>query len=202
MLWHWNVMFGISIHAPLRERPNNPTMLGKRFTISIHALSRERLKTIQHSAVLSVISIHAPLRERPPPWNKQVVGIYISIHAPLRERPYLLFLASSSARFQSTLPCGSDYRRQRHCLHHGAISIHAPLRERHFSYPAYQFNQNFNPRSFTGATECRRQDLHPDHYFNPRSLTEATRDLRALISTTPISIHAPSQERLVGIIPN
>ncbi len=78
------------------------------------------------------------------------------------------------------------------------ISIHAPLRERHFSYPAYQFNQNFNPRSFTGATERRRQDLHPDHYFNPRSLTEATRDLRALISTTPISIHAPSRERLLA----
>ncbi len=202
MLWHWNVMFGISIHAPLRERPNNPTMLGKRFTISIHALSRERLKTIQHSAVLSVISIHAPLRERPPPWNKQVVGIYISIHAPLRER------LSAAA----TLPASWGYFNPRSltgatslflvCSLVTDISIHAPLRERHFSYPAYQFNQNFNPRSFTGATECRRQDLHPDHYFNPRSLTEATRDLRALISTTPISIHAPSQERLVGIIPN
>ena len=152
--------------------------------------------------LFSQISIHAPLRERRLGQESLNKRPFISIHAPLRER------LSAAA----TLPASWGYFNPRSltgatslflvCSLVTDISIHAPLRERHFSYPAYQFNQNFNPRSFTGATECRRQDLHPDHYFNPRSLTEATRDLRALISTTPISIHAPSQERLVGIIPN
>ena len=147
----------------------------------------------------------------------------ISIHAPLRERHFSYPAYQFNQNFNPRSFTGATERRRQdlHPDHYfnprslteatrdlralistTPISIHAPLRERHFSYPAYQFNQNFNPRSFTGATERRRQDLHPDHYFNPRSLTEATRDLRALISTTPISIHAPLRKRLVGIIPN
>ena len=79
---------GISIHAPLRERP--------------HSFRRHNLS--------STISIHAPLRERrcgkvaPPAVNK------ISIHAPLRERLKPALVSTSAPEFQSTLPYGSDGR--------------------------------------------------------------------------------------------
>ena len=174
MLWHWNVMFGISIHAPLRERPNNPTMLGKRFTISIHALSRERLKTIQHSAVLSVISIHAPLRERPPPWNKQVVGIYISIHAPLRERRL-----------------GQESLNKR-----PFISIHAPLRERPGMVWFIQAKQgHFNPRSLAGATIGGSDIACIMGLFQSTLPYGSDISLIRLINSIKISIHAPLRER-------
>ena len=120
----------------------------------------------------------------------------ISIHAPLRERRQAERAAEHAARFQSTLPCGSD-------LGNKAIETRA---------------FNFNPRSLAGATGRRRADpesagisIHAPLRerlavcgtktvtlgdFNPRSLAGAT-NLRGVERTRSwISIHAPLRERL------
>ena len=55
---------------------------------------------------------------------------------------------------------------------------------------------HFNPRSLTGATTA--PDFVPvvHLYFNPRSLTGATGGYVQVVRIAPISIHAPSRERL------
>ena len=56
-----------------------------------------------------LISIHAPSRERRASALSANYNIGISIHAPSRERPVTTFLiVATLARFQSTLPRGSD----------------------------------------------------------------------------------------------
>ena len=83
----YKTTFNISIHAPLRERPQ-PSLADQTYAeISIHAPLRERLNGFRHTAAAATISIHAPLRERRNIINgNDIVDI-----------------------FQSTLPCGSDY---------------------------------------------------------------------------------------------
>ena len=163
------------------------------------------------------ISIHAPSRERRQKEYKKCINTDISIHAPSRERLLKSKELISMLRFQSTLPRGSDHKRNLH---------------------AYQ-NWYFNPRSLAGATSDlqnyydmiaefqstlprgsdeipfyiyydtetfqstlpRGSDLafilldrrHLD--FNPRSLAGATPLLDKLILRLKISIHAPSRER-------
>ena len=100
--------------------------------ISIHAPSRERRYHLCLRLQITHISIHAPLRER---HHKLPIGSFatsnfnprslagatnpanllpfiqdISIHAPLRERPAVWLTVPTLTQFQSTLPCGSDYR--------------------------------------------------------------------------------------------
>ena len=55
---------------------------------------------------------------------------------------------------------------------------------------------NFNPRSLAGATLVITSFALPRWNFNPRSLAGATSSLLAISSDLPISIHAPSRERL------
>ena len=120
----------ISIHAPLRERPQanirrsvfdnfNPRSLTGATCLGLYLGSKKN------------ISIHAPLRERPQPSLADQTYAEISIHAPLRERrsrvrksttndrhfnPRSLTGATGILRsiilnfvkFQSTLPYGSD----------------------------------------------------------------------------------------------
>ena len=141
----------ISIHAPSRERLDPAEEAYAKALISIHAPSRERQPSqlyVQHHPyhfnprslagatvalyninALIIISIHAPSRERLHESEIYTPGRLISIHAPLRERLGIAPEFVGSSLFQSTLPCGSDWR-------DGAwkskvkISIHAPLRER------------------------------------------------------------------------
>ena len=77
-----------------------------------------------------------------------------------------------------------------------SISIHAPSRERPRFQPHTFYRQdNFNPRSLTGATTRSGTPAAGRHHFNPRSLTGATRDVIGELTPTAISIHAPSRER-------
>ena len=78
------------------------------------------------------------------------------------------------AKFQSTLPHGSDHNIALAALH----------------------NRYFNPRSLTGATgKPEFYTISPPN-FNPRSLTGATLEQANVDKTQAISIHAPSRERL------
>ena len=122
----------ISIHAPLRERPNK----------------------LAEAEAIYAISIHAPLRERRRLRHLEDSTTRISIHAPLRERPWKMIVAMRTIKFQSTLPCGSDHNRR---YHRGwsCISIHAPLRERHQCGRGTGLPYYFNPRSLAGATPRR-----------------------------------------------
>ena len=124
------IIYTISIHAPLRERPKAALYLSQKTHISIHAPLRERLlllflcrnrflfqSTLPYGSdplprplvpTAKAISIHAPLRERlekAPPIEPEML---ISIHAPLRERPSIRVSYSKVSLFQSTLPYGSD----------------------------------------------------------------------------------------------
>ena len=122
----------------------------------------------------------------------------ISILAPLRERLKSGKYSLPNVLFQSTLPYGSDL---------GSVLTAGA-------------NVNFNPRSLAGATS-RTADIRRSYpSFNPRSLTGATppfficsAEYDPFQSTLPhrsdaaavpaqeqtqrISIHAPSQERLI-----
>ena len=75
------------------------------------------------------ISIHAPLRGRQFLAIVKVGLGFISIHAPLRGRPGSAGAAKTSEQFQSTPPCGGDFKGHRQHRVRG-ISIHAPLRGR------------------------------------------------------------------------
>ena len=77
------------------------------------------------------ISIHAPLRERPVKILVVAVVTGISIHAPSRERQKPLHFFLLIAKFQSTLPHGSDQ-----CGGNRGVKAWS----------------DFNPRSLTGAT--------------------------------------------------
>ena len=121
---------GISIHAPLRERPcaKNERRDYREFQSTLPYGSDVQDKG--WIPIYAKISIHAPLRERPFAGAAFVGSLEISIHAPLRERPQG-FSPSAGRRdfnprsltgatkvgdnkmdtmlkFQSTLPYGSD----------------------------------------------------------------------------------------------
>ena len=123
-------------------------------------------------------------------------------------------------RFQSTLPYGSDVTNAR-TTRHIDISIHAPLRERHRLTECRASWPYFNPRSLAGATwqskKCKPngkfQSTLPRGsdgsnsvqrsiacYFNPRSLAGATPQRQLSPLPIRISIHAPSRERLMGLL--
>ena len=126
----------ISIHAPLRERPQTYFVIISQPDFNPRSLAGATLVVMAFSRFIK-ISIHAPLRERP---NKlaEAEAIYaISIHAPLRERRRLRHLEDSTTRISIHAPL-----RERHLSHYVAhvanqISIHAPLRERLFITPLF-----------------------------------------------------------------
>ena len=103
----------------------------------------------------------------------------ISIHAPSRERLSPHPHNPGISRFQSTLPHGSD--------------VPAHLLHRDFD--------NFNPRSLTGATKSSNRSttivLFQSTLPHGSDVQKFTPDL---IPCT-ISIHAPSRERLLQLVP-
>ena len=124
----------ISIHAPLRERPATEEKSYSRFLdFNPRSLTGATAFYFVLPYLAKQISIHAPLRERPTLVSWLLYAADISIHAPLRERPYHSLEMSHHARFQSTLPYGSDLTEIVARALSGKISIHAPLRERHYT---------------------------------------------------------------------
>ena len=119
----------ISIHAPLRERPQGNEVKQQELEFQSTLPYGSDLKHFL-SHLRSVISIHAPLRERHTFLLTLSMSICISIHAPLRERPWV----------------GAKYGTLT------VISIHAPLRERRTLRCSCHGSEDFNPRSLTGAT--------------------------------------------------
>ena len=107
MYWPTFAFLGISIHAPLRERPYGPFLMEVLIYFNPRSLAGATW-SYQQSNAHQLISIHAPLRERPIVSKDKSTRHTISIHAPLRERPGFSFFRRNSSSFQSTLPCGSD----------------------------------------------------------------------------------------------
>ena len=118
----------ISIHAPLRERPQQ-LILKLSSQISIHAPLRERLlslplglqrmyfnpRSLAGATAYSSWPSCTSHNFNPRSLAGATLGYVtdeilkrISIHAPLRERPVLLKRRLILILFQSTLPCGSD----------------------------------------------------------------------------------------------
>ena len=163
----------ISIHAPLRER-----RLGNSQLLVVRNFNPRSLTgaTLISSLLFGdvAISIHAPLRERLLAELQAFGQLPISIHAPLRERPKSTNSQRCPAKFQSTLPYGSDPRKDNYywlcknfnprsltgatgnaekLIFDRTISIHAPLRERPITSGWLSASSDFNPRSLTGATK-------------------------------------------------
>ena len=101
--------------------------------------------------------------------------------------------ASFMARFQSTLPYGSETVAI--CsLQMTSISIHAPLRERPLAELSRLCPTDFNPRSLTGAIATNV--VH--HVANSISIHAPLRERTAILDSSremTISIHAPLRER-------
>ena len=123
-----NIIAGISIHAPSRERPQS--------LLIQHSNHHFNPRSLAGATLLQA---------------KLMLLEDISIHAPSRERPLDSRMAFDNLLFQSTLPRGSDYAGLASCRKtvyfnprslagatlstprfygHHQISIHAPSRER------------------------------------------------------------------------
>ena len=149
-------MADISIHAPLRERRRNHywllnsdnfnprSLAGATLHVAINCTQRTEL--FQSTLPCGSDKHATPSAHTPGNFNPRSLAgatallfrrspyIRISIHAPLRERHSSGNIISSTyAKFQSTLPCGSDY----------------PC-----AVTSYLWQYNFNPRSLAGATLC------------------------------------------------
>ena len=162
----------ISIHAPSRERLNTGVIVTSHLVISIHAPSRERLPQAFNSAFAKCISIHAPSRERLLHYLWAHLCGYFNPRS-LAGATLKFFFRFKAARFQSTLPRGSDIIIA--ISHFGAIiSIHAPSRERQLVKLWYNKHSYFNPRSLAGATTVKLYAYYTGWDFNPRSLAGAT----------------------------
>ena len=166
----------ISIHAPLRGRPQPATARDRTRRISIHAPLRGRQREDKEGFLPDVISIHAPLRGRPVGRQHCPESGKISIHAPLRGRQMDMKINKTYVLFQSTPPCGGDHRGPGDQQLHG-ISIHAPLRGRHVILLSFSMVGIFQSTPPCGG----------DHLFRH---THA--------SLLVISIHAPLRGRLSG----
>ena len=123
------------------------------------------------------ISIHAPSRERRIVEDVKFVEIAfqstlphgsdsgiphlihsgrISIHAPSRERLLCFGWFPSDVRFQSTLPHGSDGTIRQSSTNKARFQSTLPHGSDRNIFVTVTYNRNFNPRSLTGATYCRR----------------------------------------------
>ena len=170
------------------------------------------------------ISIHAPSRERLLFNTLSAILLPISIHAPSRERHYNFRYICIRYKFQSTLPRGSDVNLLTHhssftrhfnprslagatyyllsfCLI-PCISIHAPSRERQNDKRKGGGDNDFNPRSLAGATATVPPRVCK---FSFQSTLPRGSDYCAYTGphSRPISIHAPSRERLAtSLVPS
>ena len=168
----------ISIHAPLRGRPDNIDGLLPVGDISIHAPLRGRPPSSLSPQASSPFQSTPPcggdygakgpgfrtsdFNPRPLAGATPLFGVgagrvWISIHAPLRGRPLAQALRLTGSSFQSTPPCGGDKVCRR----------------------AWMERPDFNPRPLAGATD-RRGSGGPG---------------------PGISIHAPLRGRLLRLHP-
>ena len=126
----------------------------------------------------------------------QLLPCGISIHAPLRERPAAWTMQRECLRFQSTLPCGSDWLHEQTVEADSTISIHAPLRERLAGVMCSAAYIAFQSTLPCGSDDdAVIQTSGHDFYFNPRSLAGATQYGDTTLLPDYISIHAPLRER-------
>ena len=194
-------MFGISIHAPSRERPFRGGCLINH-NLFQSTLPRGSDQSCYHGGyrsghfnprslagatlwhlvgdTMQRISIHAPSRERPCSFLQVTTRGRISIHAPSRERHYV----------EET---SNDYY---------TISIHAPSRERLFQLHLVTNITKFQSTLPRGSDGTIRSKLSSSSDFNPRSLAGATTLDAPVLLDTLISIHAPSRERQGIITPS
>ena len=215
-------LFKISIHAPLRGRPDWTGRISGAQNFNPRPLA-------------GATNLHMD--------NKQ--ERFISIHAPLRGRLSCFWWSRALAIFQSTPPCGGDASPSpgirkwryfnprplagatfppRHPGHRPTISIHAPLRGR----PSVT-GPMVPTAIFQSTPPCGGDRRCPDHgqpergisihaplrgrpgscisgagmaYFNPRPLAGATQAAEGRQQRPEISIHAPLRGRpsLLGIL--
>ena len=100
------------------------------------------------------------------------------------------------AKFQSTLPHGSDRYETGEIKHIPFISIHAPSRERPGGNSgAGSKTYNFNPRSLTGATPRWLAWKRRMIAFQSTLPHGSDAQARLRRDMCKISIHAPSRER-------
>ena len=142
----------ISIHAPLRERraaTGQKDKTSKQFQSTLPCGSDAAASRLIYTWIdFNPRSLAGATKNMMP--LTPIVGI--SIHAPLRERHTQHPQHSSLNLFQSTLPCGSDFNKNKSAAGH----------------------KHFNPRSLAGATNILFSICRLFLHFNPRSLAGAT----------------------------
>ena len=153
------ILSTISIHAPLRERPQRCTAAGN---------TAEFQSTLPYGSDNCVTGCYAKFTNfnprsltgaTPQKARANIAYILISIHAPLRERLLAPCAPGTLLGFQSTLPYGSDEMWTQ------------------IIRPAIEF-QSTLPYGSDSPSHSRKESNKP--YFNPRSLTGATLTLRIL----------------------
>ena len=164
--------YGISIHAPLRERPISKSAIKGHKNFNPRSLTGATL--VRYMAHL----------DNP-----------ISIHAPLRERPCWRIIQQGKSRFQSTLPYGSDLptasKFQTFFLFQSTLPYGSDLPNWGLPYAMFF---HFNPRSLTGATYVA-QISEPSASFQSTLPYGSDKTLKAQRDIAAISIHAPLRER-------
>ena len=128
----------ISIHAPLRERPNAEIARINADTISIHAPLRERL-------VMLVLVIIVLINFNP----RSLAGATVRTST----------IDHNYNKFQSTLPCGSDSSFLIFCVFCHNFNPRSLAGATPQTITTLIFRLDFNPRSLTGATICCYSDL-------------------------------------------
>ena len=206
----------ISIHAPLRGRPDARTAEIFPGNFNPRPLAGATGGFLGHD-VSATISIHAPLRGR-----LHDIQILPQVRRNFNPRP----LAGATNQghngggavpFQSTPPCGGDrplYAGVFYLLHFnprplagatpgrnpkndpGFISIHAPLRGRRPLHKSAVCSFDFNPRPLAGATrwQVTRAPLLSRFQSTPPCGGDGQETVDGL--TLEISIHAPLRGRL------
>ena len=140
----------ISIHAPLRERHT---------AIPLVASTQVFQSTLPCGSDIIPVFMAVSCRYFNPrslagatfPQLEKLFVSVISIHAPLRERLADPQLPSSCRKFQSTLPCGSDYTPT--VEYHGYVfQSTLPCGSDQNPLARGLYVLDFNPRSLAGAT--------------------------------------------------
>ena len=79
-------VFHVSIHAPVKGRPDELMAVYRGETVSIHAPVKGRLKNFGEYVSAAAVSIHAPVKGRPKSWPRLRSQRRVSIHAPVKGR--------------------------------------------------------------------------------------------------------------------
>ena len=126
---------------------------------------------------------------------------FISIHAPSRERPHADYGMDFFVIFQSTLPRGSDVAFTAFFYGNVVISIHAPSRERLMDMVSFSTTVEFQSTLPRGS-DCLYSVLYSKHSIFQSTLPRGSDCINiSFLHIAPISIHAPSRERLIAPLP-